>query len=193
MKKNFNKKNFIIEESAKLFYYNGYKNTGISDILSQCSIPKGSFYHYFKKGKEELLQEVIQFHTENLIKFFNNTVNDLSILKLKNFFSIFFNNIRHNSFYGGSPLGNLAMELSDINPSIREKLLQSYQKIEVRFSYFLYTLKNTYPEKYNKIKPELHARILVSLLEGTLLKLKIEKDETPVLDFLYIFDTIFLT
>lgn len=192
MKKDFNKKQFIIEESAKLFYYQGYKNTAISDILEKCNIPKGSFYHYFKKGKEELLYEIIQFHTDNLIKFFNTTVNDLSILKLKSFFTIFFNNIRHNSFHGGSPLGNLAMELSDINPVVREKLLQSYRKIEVRFSYFLSTLKKNYPDKYNKIKPELHARILVSLLEGTLLKSKIEKNETAVLDFLTIFDTIFL-
>ena len=75
------KKNNVIKKSAKLFYYKGYKNTGLIDILNECKIPKGSFYYYFK-NKEELLLSVIRYHTDNLIKFFALTVDDLSIFKL---------------------------------------------------------------------------------------------------------------
>ncbi len=185
------KKNNVIKKSAKLFYYKGYKNTGLSDILTACNIPKGSFYYYFKKGKEELLLEVIRYHTENLIKFFNYTVDDLSIFKLKTFFFQFFTNIENNRFHGGSPLGNLAIELSDINEQVRMELSVSYRKIELRFSFFLTTLKNNYPERYRHVEPELYARILVSLLEGTMLKLKIEKKEDAITDFLSFYDKIF--
>lgn len=185
------KKNFVITESAKLFYYQGYKNTGLSDILQACNIPKGSFYYYFKKGKKELLFYVIDFHTTNLLNFFNKTVDDLSIYKLKTFFYQYFTNIENNQFHGGSPLGNLALELSDIDNDIRLKLLDCYNKIEIRFSFFLTILKNNYPEKYSHIIPELYARILVSLLEGTMLKIKIEKNETAINDFLSFYDKMF--
>ena len=134
------KKNNVIIESAKLFYYKGYKNTGLADILTVCNIPKGSFYYYFKKGKEELLTHVIEYHTENLILFFNNTVDDLSIYKLKTFFFQYLTNVENNLFHGGSPLGNLANELGDINENIRKEISNSYRKIELRFSYFLTTL-----------------------------------------------------
>lgn len=185
------KKNNVIKESARLFYYQGYKNTGLSDILATCNIPKGSFYYYFKNGKDELLIHVIKYHTGNLINFFNRTVDDLSIFKLKTFFYLYLTSIENNKFHGGSPLGNIAIELSDINENIRLELLKSFKKIELRFSFFLTTLKNTYPDKYSNVEPELYASILISLLEGTMLKIKIEKNENAINDFLLFYDKLF--
>ena len=96
MNKTYLKKNNVIHQSAKLFYYKGYKNTSVSDILNECKIPKGSFYYYFK-SKNDLLMTVIDHHTDNLIRFFNITVDDLSILKLKIFFKNFFISKKNSS------------------------------------------------------------------------------------------------
>ena len=190
MNKTYLKKNNVIHQSAKLFYYKGYKNTSVADILNECKIPKGAFYYYFK-SKNDLLMTVIDHHTDNLIRFFNITVDDLSIVKLKIFFKNFFNNIELNKFHGGSPLGNLAIELSDINDEARDKLLESYKKIEQRISFFLGALKHFKPEEYSEVEPELYARILVSLLEGTMLKIKTERNNSSINDFLNFFDKIF--
>ncbi len=190
MKKTLIKKRNVVHQSAKLFYYKGYKNTAVSDILNECNIAKGSFYYYFK-SKDDLLIHVIEFHTDNLINFFNHKVDDLSISKLKNFFKEFFNNIEHNRFHGGSPLGNLAIELSDVNDDARIKLIDSYHKIEQRISFFLATLKYQSQEKYYSMEPELYARILISLLEGTMLKIKTERNGNSIDDFLKFFDKIF--
>ena len=184
-------KNFIIQQSAKLFYYKGYKNTELTDIFKACEMPNDIFYKFFS-SKEELLIAVIKYHTENLINFFNNNVDDLSIQKFHYFFEKYFENIVNNKFHGGSPLGNLALELSDINKNIREELVKSYKKIELRFSFFITTLKYAFPEKYNKIVPETTARILIALLEGTILMLKTEKESFAINDFFVIFDSIFV-
>ena len=174
-------KNFITQQSAKLFYYKGYKNTELTNDI---------FYKYFS-SKEELLITVIKYHTENLINFFNNNVDDLSISKFHYFFEKYFENIVNNKFHGGSPLGNLALELSDINKNIREELVKSYKKIELRFSFFITTLKYAFPEKYDDIVPETTARILIALLEGTILMLKTEKENSAINDFFVFFDIIF--
>ena len=184
-------KNFIIQQSAKLFYYKGYKNTELTDIFKACEMPNDIFYKFFS-SKEELLIAVIKYHTENLINFFNNNVDDLSIQKFHYFFEKYFKNIENNKFHGGSPLGNLALELSDINKNIREELVKSYKKIELRFSFFITTLKYAFPEKYDKIIPETTARILIALLEGTILMLKTEKESSAINDFFVIFDSIFI-
>ena len=183
-------RNFITQQSAKLFYYKGYKNTELTDIFKACDMPNDIFYKYFS-SKEELLITVIKYHTENLINFFNNNVDDLSISKFHYFFEKYFENIVNNKFHGGSPLGNLALELSDINKDIREELVKSYKKIELRFSFFITTLKYAFPEKYDDIVPETTARILIALLEGTILMLKTEKESSAINDFFVFFDIIF--
>ena len=183
-------KNFITQQSAKLFYYKGYKNTELTDIFKACDMPNDIFYKFFS-SKEELLITVIKYHTENLINFFNNNVDDLSISKFHYFFEKYFENIVNNKFHGGSPLGNLALELSDINKDIREELVKSYKKIELRFSFFITTLKYAFPEKYDDIVPETTARILIALLEGTILMLKTEKESSAINDFFVFFDIIF--
>jgi len=189
MTKEYNK-NFIIQQSAKLFYYKGYKNTELTDIFKACEMPNDIFYKFFS-SKEELLIAVIKYHTENLINFFNGNVDDLSIHKFHYFFEKYFENIVNNKFHGGSPLGNLALELSDINKNIREELVKSYKKIELRFSFFITTLKYAFPEKYDDIVPETTARILIALLEGTILMLKTEKESSAINDFFVFFDIIF--
>ena len=131
------------------------------------------------------------FHTENLINFFNTIVNDLSISKFRDFFQKYFENIKNNRFHGGSPLGNLSLELSDINNQIREELVKSYQKIELRFSFFITTLKYSSLEKFSDIPPESLARILIAIFEGTILLLKTEKEENAINDFFIFFDQTF--
>ena len=188
MKKTEIKKRKVIEESAKLFYFNGYVNTGLKEILEVCNIPKGSFYYYFK-NKDDLLIHVIDYHTNNIIRFFDRTVNDLSIPKFKVFFHNFFSNVELNSYHVGSPLGNIANELSDVNEDIRQHLLLSYRKIEMKFSFFLSMMKNINPN-YKTLQAEEVARVLVSQMEGTMLKIKLEKKENAITDFFFIFDKL---
>ena len=189
MTKEYNK-NFIIQQSAKLFYYKGYKNTELTDIFKACEMPNDIFYKFFS-SKEELLIAVIKYHTENLINFFNSNVDDLSIHKFHYFFEKYFENIVNNRFHGGSPLGNLALELADLKNNIREELVKSYKKIELRFSFFITTLKYSFPEKYDDIVPETTARLLIALLEGTILMLKTEKENSAINDFFVFFNNLF--
>ena len=188
MKKTEIKKRKVIEESAKLFYFNGYVNTGLKEILEVCNIPKGSFYYYFK-NKDDLLIHVIDYHTNNIIRFFDRTVNDLSIPKFKVFFHNFFSNVELNSYHGGSPLGNIANEVSPVIFFFFLHLLLSYRKIEMKFSFFLSMMKNINPN-YKTLQAEEVARVLVSQMEGTMLKIKLEKKENAITDFFFIFDKL---
>lgn len=44
----------IVRTGVMLFQAHGYHGTGIAMLIEQASIPKGSFYHHFPGGKEEL-------------------------------------------------------------------------------------------------------------------------------------------
>ena len=50
----------IIDISTTLFQQKGYKGVGLTEILKACNIAKGSLYHHFPNGKEELLIACLQ-------------------------------------------------------------------------------------------------------------------------------------
>lgn len=55
------KREAILRQAADVFARKGYYGTGLQEILAACAIPKGSFYHYFPGGKEELAVDVVRF------------------------------------------------------------------------------------------------------------------------------------
>ncbi len=50
----------LIRTAAKLFQQQGYSATGVNQIIKDSETPRGSFYYYFPKGKEELAAETVR-------------------------------------------------------------------------------------------------------------------------------------
>lgn len=68
-------KSRIIDIATSLFQQKGYLGVGLNEILKACNISKGSLYHHFPNGKEELLiaclhslNEAITTHMEEIFK-----------------------------------------------------------------------------------------------------------------------------
>jgi AcrR family transcriptional regulator len=60
----------ILSAAQWLFRKRGYHATGVNDILAAANAPKGSLYHHFPGGKEEIGVAVIQAITEGLLGLF---------------------------------------------------------------------------------------------------------------------------
>ena len=61
-----NSKDVLIETASRLFRIKGYYGVGLKDIIEECGIPKGSLYHYFPQGKEQLAIAAIN-HTKVIV------------------------------------------------------------------------------------------------------------------------------
>lgn len=53
------KRDQIIDTTCQLMEVQGYHATGLNQILAESGAPKGSLYHYFPEGKEELAAEAV--------------------------------------------------------------------------------------------------------------------------------------
>lgn len=60
----------LIEAALLLFRRHGYHGIGVSEILALSGISKGSLYHHFPDGKQELGVEVVQHITERILEMF---------------------------------------------------------------------------------------------------------------------------
>lgn len=53
-------KDKILETATRLFYFQGFHGTGLNQIIKESGAPKGSLYHYFPEGKEQLAEAAIE-------------------------------------------------------------------------------------------------------------------------------------
>jgi TetR/AcrR family transcriptional regulator, lmrAB and yxaGH operons repressor len=60
----------ILKSAQQLFRKRGYHATGLNDILELAQAPKGSMYHHFPSGKEEIGVYVIENITAGLLGLF---------------------------------------------------------------------------------------------------------------------------
>src|SRR4029453_14917923 len=53
--------------AATLFRRNGYAATGINEIAEVAGAPKGSLYHYFPDGKDQIGEAAVRFAGKGLV------------------------------------------------------------------------------------------------------------------------------
>jgi TetR/AcrR family transcriptional repressor of lmrAB and yxaGH operons len=56
-----------VRAAATLFRRNGYAATGINEIAELAGAPKGSLYHYFPDGKEQIGEAAVRFAGKGMI------------------------------------------------------------------------------------------------------------------------------
>jgi AcrR family transcriptional regulator len=54
----------MIQSAALLFRENGYSGTGFRDVIEHSGAPRGSIYHHFPGGKEQLAAETVAWAAE---------------------------------------------------------------------------------------------------------------------------------
>lgn len=57
----------ILRAALRLFRQHGYHGVGIADILAQAQTPKGSMYHHFPGGKEEIGAAVVGLIADGVV------------------------------------------------------------------------------------------------------------------------------
>jgi len=51
----------IVRAASKLLRQRGYSGTGLADIVALSGAPKGSIYHYFPQGKDQIAAEALRY------------------------------------------------------------------------------------------------------------------------------------
>ena len=180
----------IIQSGYDLFYEKGYGVTGISEITEKIGIPKGSFYNHFK-SKEEFGVAVLDFYMNGNKEYLNKALlnDDRSALSnLKKFFLDFIDMQENVLFCSkGCLMGNMTMELADVNENFQEKAKEGFEVATQIFEACLDKAKEQ-GEISSPTDTKQLSSFLINSWQGAAVRMKADKTTDSLKEF---YDVIF--
>jgi TetR/AcrR family transcriptional repressor of nem operon len=174
-------KNKLLMIGAKYVHQKGFNNTGLQEILKEANIPKGSFYFYFK-SKEQFGLEIIGVFLSFFEKEIGGALSDKSISglnRIRNFLKTTMKELENSNNTGGCPIGNLSLEMADLNENFRLTLSEVFSAMEEKI---LACLKDAQSddEINQSIVIKSSASFIINSWEGAIVRVKAEKSNRPL-------------
>lgn len=107
----------ILDVGYDVLRKNGYHNTGLSDILNEAGIPKGSFYNFFD-SKEDFVNKVIKRYGESNAEWMRSFFYESKLSpveSLKSFYKLLIDINEKDEFLSGCIVNNMSIEMGRIN------------------------------------------------------------------------------
>lgn len=169
-------KDALIKVTSELLQQKGYFGTGISEILKHTDVPKGSLYHHFPKGKDDLVNEALKLSGKELGDKFRKAFSSGAtvINGLENIVDLLIDELDTSCFERGCPITTTALELCACNDKISQTAKHIYESwiTELTFS-----LENNGVER-----PDEKSKLFLCLVEGALVISKASKNTTYLYD-----------
>jgi TetR/AcrR family transcriptional regulator, lmrAB and yxaGH operons repressor len=117
----------MIKTAAFLFGERGYAATSFQDVLARSGAPRGSIYHHFPGGKEQLAAEALRWYAGRLRDNMAASTADggPTVLVVEGYFAATAAWLVKSEFRGGCPIGSVALDLSGDEP-LREVVAQAF-------------------------------------------------------------------
>ena len=166
----------LIQTTAKLIQVKGFYGTGINEILQLSKVPKGSLYHHFPQGKDDLVSEAIKYAGNQEIEKYSIAAKGKSSAEdvLCSILDYLTDQLIKSNFQKGCPIATVALEVSSINEKIRAVCSEVFITMQGRLSAFLRLAKESNPQQ--------KAKTFFTLLEGALILSKVHMNETYLLN-----------
>jgi len=118
----------LVTTAMHLFWEKGYGSTSVADVLHAASVNSGSLYHFFP-GKQDLLLAVLEAYRngidEMLLAPAWKGVHD-PVEKVFALLASYRQGILQTDCLYGCPIGSLALEIHEPDPSVRRALADNF-------------------------------------------------------------------
>ena len=166
----------LLDTAGKLFRSQGFHATGLDQILRRSRTPKGSLYHYFPGGKDQLAIETVQYvagqQGQMMSAIFSAHSDPLETLQT--FFAHIAENLRASDFREGCPIAAVTLEVASDRPSVREACRQGFQTwLEV-------LVQHLNSAGLSEARAKSIATLVLASLEGGLILSRAKKSVEPI-------------
>jgi len=178
------KRDHLITSALETLHRQGFNASAVQDITDAAGLPKGSFYNYFE-SKEALALEVIdRFGKEQGA--LGGVLSDESISpveRLRRYFALLATNLAALNYERGCLVGNFSTELADQSRPIRDRLASTFAAWSRPIEACIRDAQKA-GEVSRDVDPTALADFLLNSFEGAMLRMKVEKDSSPLDQFM---------
>ena len=117
----------MIVSTALLVRERGARATSLDAILAHSGAPRGSVYHHFPGGREQLLREAIDYAGDYVARRIDRAGGD-PLAALDRLFDDYRRNLEATDFRAGCPVVAVAIESSQDGPDLRDCTLAAFDR-----------------------------------------------------------------
>jgi TetR/AcrR family transcriptional repressor of nem operon len=165
----------IIMAAMELFWEKGFNSTSVADILSRSQVNSGSLYHFFP-GKQDVLIGVLEAYRDGIGEMLLAPAWDGVADPIEKIFALLEGYRRHiveTDCVYGCPIGSLALELHEPDPSVRALLAAN-------FANWTAAIEDRLAEASDRLPADLDRRALaefiLTAMEGAVMQARTHRD-----------------
>ena len=177
MKKGEATRKRIVARAANLLNMQGYLGTPVSEIMRVAGLQKGGIYRHFE-SRAALTREAFEYAVARMRYRFVDALEGRKTAtdKLFALFEVVRNASQEESYRGGCPIMNLAVESDDVDPELRELARDAMTRFVGLFERVI--AEGTKNGEFSPGDPRMRAIRIVASLEGALMLSNLYKDRT---------------
>jgi TetR/AcrR family transcriptional regulator, lmrAB and yxaGH operons repressor len=166
----------MVDATLSLLRSQGLRATGINQIVKESGAPRGSLYHHFPDGKNQLVIEALRGAGAVVARKIADALdaNATTVLALQKYMESYAREIRESDYQRGCPVGNVALDAAASDPAIRAVCNDIFAAWASLISN---KLKR---DGFSKAGADSTAEFVVASIEGALILCRAQRSTTPL-------------
>lgn len=179
MKKGEATRKRIVARTANLLNTQGYMGTPVSEIMRVAGLQKGGIYRHFE-SRAALTREAFEYAVARMRDRFVDALEGKKTAtdKLFALFEVIRNASQEESYRGGCPIMNLAVESDDVDPELRKLARDAMARFVGLFERVI--AEGTKNGEFSPGDPRARAVRIVASLEGAIMLSNLYKDRAYI-------------
>lgn len=163
----------LMESAILLMRGSGLSGAGINEIVRESGAPKGSVYHFFPGGKQQIVEEALDEYSLRVVAFIDESMSARrgSGQKVKALFNAFAERIEQGAFRLSCPVGTVCLDLDAELEDLRAVIARSFDQ-------YMSAIAAHFPFE-DRGRERSFAGLVLSAIEGAYVRCRADRSSRP--------------
>jgi TetR/AcrR family transcriptional repressor of lmrAB and yxaGH operons len=166
----------MIDAAITLLRRSGLSGAGINEIVRESGAPKGSLYHFFPDGKQQIVTEALTVYSQRVVAFIDASLGGARTpaAKVDALFKAFARRVEQGDFLHSCPAATVCLDLDAGLEPLRVVVAEALDD-------YLAVIEKHFPQP-DRRRARSFAGLLLTAIEGAYIRSRAERSGRPFRD-----------